>query len=489
MSRRTVGLLAAILLVLPATASAAARTESVSLDISTFCERATGATGSAEMGLSLSGEVEDGLFGNFGVFYWEPGLDPETDLPRIMFGFDESPVLTQSPDVTSLSLEGPLEDSDTGESLGTASLSATLVPSGTPTVTTFGSSGTNQQFSVVQTIQPLVAEADLILPSGLGTFTFPNCSGESFEMVTSSTNPDALIEHDFGNPSNNISCRWVDENGDQTQLFAGSGAEFAVVFFHQSLPTGGSISGFFDSGFFEEGGLILTTEIFQATLPLEITDENGQPIGTVTATIDGTLVLGEKQHVTTLVATQMDRLFFAPLTVEGTLTLSTGQSFDLSTCEGERLLSLRQFHFDPVGPKPGGRIPVNDTLEGAIALDPGRRLTTNTKGAALEPEVAVSGACADGVGIRSTLWYSFQGTGGEVTLDTAGSGFDTVVAVYVEGAEGLSEVACVDDVGLSTQAAVTLPTETGVTYYVQVGGFLSFSQPNEFGVLRLAVTA
>ena len=408
---------------------------------------------------------------------------------RIMFGFDESPVLTQSPDVTSLSLEGPLEDSDTGESLGTASLSATLVPSGTPTVTTFGSSGTNQQFSVVQTIQPLVAEADLILPSGLGTFTFPNCSGESFEMVTSSTNPDALIEHDFGNPSNNISCRWVDENGDQTQLFVAPAPSSPWSSSTSRSRLGVPLGGFFDSGFFEEGGLILTTEIFQATLPLEITTRTASRSGQLRPRSMGLSSWVRSSTSRRSLPLRWTDVLFAPLTVEGTLTLSTGQSFDLSTCEGERLLSLRQFHFDPVGPKPGGRIPVNDTLEGAIALDPGRPLTTNTKGAALEPEVAVSGACADGVGIRSTLWYSFQGTGGEVTLDTAGSGFDTVVAVYVEGAEGLSEVACVDDVGLSTQAAVTLPTETGVTYYVQVGGFLSFSQPNEFGVLRLAVTA
>jgi hypothetical protein len=30
-----------------------------------------------------------------------------------------------------------------------------------------------------------------------------------------------------------------------------------------------------------------------------------------------------------------------------------------------------------------------------------------------------------------TLWYTVVGTGGEMTFDTAGSGIDTVLAVYL----------------------------------------------------------
>ena len=89
-----------------------------------------------------------------------------------------------------------------------------------------------------------------------------------------------------------------------------------------------------------------------------------------------------------------------------------------------------------------------------------------------------------------TVWFRVQGTGSEVTVDTAGSDYDTVAAAYVsDGAGGFTEVACVDDVpldpfGRTLQAAITFPTEIGTTYYVQIGGF-----PDDltYGNLRVAV--
>jgi hypothetical protein len=96
-----------------------------------------------------------------------------------------------------------------------------------------------------------------------------------------------------------------------------------------------------------------------------------------------------------------------------------------------------------------------------------------------------------------TLWYTVTGTGGDVRIDTAGSNFDTAVAVYVDDAGGLSEIACNDDEPAfepvrTLQGVVTFPTEAGVTYYVQVGGFdFSFEDPAsspEYGRLRLSVS-
>ena len=89
-----------------------------------------------------------------------------------------------------------------------------------------------------------------------------------------------------------------------------------------------------------------------------------------------------------------------------------------------------------------------------------------------------------------TLWYSFTGTGGEVTIDTAGSNFDTVVAVYDDG---LNELACIDDIefdpiGGSFQASLTIDTVEGATYYVQAGGFVSFEGGAEFGRLRVRIS-
>ncbi len=79
--------------------------------------------------------------------------------------------------------------------------------------------------------------------------------------------------------------------------------------------------------------------------------------------------------------------------------------------------------------------------------------------------------------VGRSVWYSFVGTGEPVRLDTAGSSFDTAIAVYRSGKGGLREVACEDNLEqpyplplASLQAELEMPTVRGVTYYVQVGG-------------------
>jgi len=75
------------------------------------------------------------------------------------------------------------------------------------------------------------------------------------------------------------------------------------------------------------------------------------------------------------------------------------------------------------------------------------------------------------VPLGHTAWWTFTGTGADVTVDTAGSEFDTVVGIYVDDGGLLIQVGCVDDTEDSLQARLTVPTESGVTYFVQVGGF------------------
>ncbi len=61
-----------------------------------------------------------------------------------------------------------------------------------------------------------------------------------------------------------------------------------------------------------------------------------------------------------------------------------------------------------------------------------------------------------------------------MTIDSAGSTFDTILAVYTGAPGSLTQVACVDDVfepTFSLQARATIPTSAGVTYWVQAGGF------------------
>ena len=154
----------------------------------------------------------------------------------------------------------------------------------------------------------------------------------------------------------------------------------------------------------------------------------------------------------------------------------------------------------PKGPKPGGKVPTNDLPSGAKSLAIGGSANVQTKGASPDREAVFdcvifedeNGAPFE-VPVANTVWYKFTGTGRSVTVDTAGSDFDTVLATYTAGPGGtFTPVAngCDDDVptppvGRSLQAAVTIPTVAGTTYYVQIGGFPDSAFP--FGNLRVSI--
>ena len=65
-----------------------------------------------------------------------------------------------------------------------------------------------------------------------------------------------------------------------------------------------------------------------------------------------------------------------------------------------------------------------------------------------------------------------------MTVDTAGSQIDTLIGVYMKDGADFVEVGCIDDVftqplGTTYQAALTIDTVTGTTYYVEIGGYRS----------------
>jgi len=100
-------------------------------------------------------------------------------------------------------------------------------------------------------------------------------------------------------------------------------------------------------------------------------------------------------------------------------------------------------------------------------------MRTTSRGAALLSEAPVS--CSPEAG--RTVWYSFVGTGEPVHRDTAGSSFDTALAVYQKQGGELLEIACADDVEQdypfpteTLQAQLDVRTTAGATYYVQVAG-------------------
>lgn len=93
--------------------------------------------------------------------------------------------------------------------------------------------------------------------------------------------------------------------------------------------------------------------------------------------------------------------------------------------------------------------------------------TQTTLGASAQPGEPTPCGMRD-----ATVWYEWTAPGGgAVTLDTLGSGFDTVLAVHVGNAlESLTLVACNDDAALGTPASrLTFDARVGTTYRIQVG--------------------
>ncbi|MGQ2906064.1 MAG: S8 family peptidase, partial [Neoaquamicrobium sediminum] len=89
-------------------------------------------------------------------------------------------------------------------------------------------------------------------------------------------------------------------------------------------------------------------------------------------------------------------------------------------------------------------------------------------------------------GARTSVWWRFTpASSGSITITTAGSSFDTVLAVYTgSSVGGLSSVASNDDVASGNlQSSVTFNGTAGIQYQIAVAGY-----NNATGSIRLNVT-
>jgi len=79
----------------------------------------------------------------------------------------------------------------------------------------------------------------------------------------------------------------------------------------------------------------------------------------------------------------------------------------------------------------------------------------------------------DYAGVDKSVWYAWTApASGTVTFDTFGSGFDTVLAVYLPIPGTTYLVAANDDylTGIIPQSRVTFKAEAGITYFISVNG-------------------
>jgi subtilisin family serine protease len=131
----------------------------------------------------------------------------------------------------------------------------------------------------------------------------------------------------------------------------------------------------------------------------------------------------------------------------------------------------------------------NDDFANAELVAVPAVLSASTGTATTEPSEPLT--CDDvDVGLSpfgATVWYELAPSSDLlVTLDTTGSGFDTVIAVNTGGGLGsLTQVACDDDTGGFTDSYVEFVAIGGMTYWIQVGGY---GDPAAAGDLDLSIT-
>jgi hypothetical protein len=476
--KRLLAILAGLVLLvaLPASASGARVTRFTDHSVTISCDGMTAVSGGgfAFFSANLSDQFGPDAF----VDFWA-GSAPSGP-PDLFRDFDQTPTVTWNGTVLSGSI--PLLDAN-GDPAGAATFSATLTPSGDPFPfdDRFRDGNHWHQFTGVS--QPLDPAGTLTV--GGSTFSLDACFADETTVTVFETNPKSFVNH-FS--SRDVFCELSNANGDTGFLF--SSFQDGEAFVDAGAFPGGGTSG---TGAFGFG--TLTDGVLD--IPLETFDfETGEPVaggGSIHLEIVGT---GEPFEFLLKAATARFLSRGTTLDIEGTLTIGT-IVFDLGACIGTDARN-KEIFTNPSGPKPGGKVPANDLPSGAKLLVVGQKTSVATKGASPEREAPYECLTFDEGGevfeipVGHTVWYRIVGTGGPITVDTAGSDYDTVIAVYTsDGAGGFDPVpgACVDDVpldpvGRTLQAAVTWDSVAGTTYYVQIGGF-----PDSFpyGNLRVAV--
>ncbi|MBI1853391.1 MAG: hypothetical protein HYR85_23880 [Planctomycetes bacterium] len=152
----------------------------------------------------------------------------------------------------------------------------------------------------------------------------------------------------------------------------------------------------------------------------------------------------------------------------------------------------------------GGRLPISKSAPDAEAPAPplGVVAPPNDDCAAAQPAIIGTVAfdnqaataqasdppfpCGGGGAPFNSLWYSFApGVGGDYTIDTCGSTFDTLLAVWTGAACGpYVNVGCNDDAcGLQSQLTVSLLA--GTTYRIEVDGFGTATGTGSLTVARV----
>lgn len=468
---------------LPATALAARPDNMHDSLVDLACEGLTidGGTVSFYVGVSST------YGGYVDLRFWEAPNDPlETD-PSWISTWGQDAVISPGGDVLTATfnlVEYEFVDEwemPYGDEVGTAALTATLTAVDEPEAYSSSGRDGNRLYSFAGSTQPLAAEGRLELPGGLVFDDLTGCSAARHTSDVFMTNPRTSIS-EWGEQF--LSCYWSSETSTVSLTAIDYGqASYSEMWV---ADAGGFASGYTETPVF-------TTRAFAAEFVLTAHDEATETVDVVgSADAAAEIAAGGRFSDLHREGDTKVRVSGQNLLVGGTLSVETAAgSQDLTMDDQSCFSQAVDYQTITTNPTTGrGLIPANDAPESAVALEAGDSVRVRTSGASEWPEASCVVDEAEygqiEIPLGKTVWYAVAGTGGEVTIETAGSDFDTVLGVYTGDEMGLSQVACVDDVygeaTFSLQASVTFTTEPGVTYYVQAGGYAAAS-----GTLRLAV--
>ena len=357
--------------------------------------------------------------------------------------------------------EGDVDDPSDLVFIGDGTLTATLTPEGDAQTERFTDQSGNHQFRSIGTFQGYEVSGTLELPTGI---SFPLAGCEAFRQTSDwfSNNPTSSVSH-----SNEltVTCGWSTDDGNvglyASRTALGTKADLWVETADTFLYGSGSVS--------------LSRSAFNATFDLYSKSDDGSgPAGTASAS--AALTSLDRVSQSEEFGGSRFSIKGVLLGVAGTLTIETGngpRTFDMdaASCQAGSV-RFSQLPGRPERPEPVD----NDTPDTALALKLGDKVLLNTTGAADAPEAPclmddAEGGTFEGP-ITNTVWWRIEGTGSPITVDTAGSSFDTMVAVYVvEGSAVGGSIGCVDDVAEGVEARVTFDTASDASYFVQTGGF------------------
>ena len=379
----------------------------------------------------------------------------------------------------SLTASIPLVNSS-GDPAGIGTVSATLTPVGEPIPIDEDFRDGNTQIRVTGVTQPLAASGTASI--GGKTFPLEACFAEDTTISERSSNPNTFV---FRFDTAMTNCTVTNTDGATASVFIDASSDDVFVDAFLESGPGSPLAGF----------AVVPLTDGSGSSSLELFDpETGEPVAG-SGEVELTLTEGDGYRYVLRSSSGHSVVQGTLIDVEGSLTMPGTSPFDLTSCISFVGTDKQTFH-NQQGPKPGGKVPANDLPGGAKLMTVGSKTSQSTRAASPDREAPYScltfeegpGVIVE-VPVGNTVWFRIQGTGSDVTVDTAGSDFDTVAAAYAPDGSGLTEVACVDDVpldpfGRTLQAAITFPTEIGTTYYVQIGGFPDLQS---YGNLRVAV--